>query len=197
MSLQVTDEHYHYWAAPPSASGKFASCEKKTYKTLDMLTLVQSLQSKEKKEKSERKITALLMGKLQVNQNHFKCPVVCLTFLAHTDKELKGQPCVNWILFCSGRYALPGQAGSSPSVAGDSKISDIWGAGYLGYQICKIADISDIRYLEYHASLDIGYLGYLTVSLNSLIYNRKVLSVCLSVCHEKWSLCPTVSNQVL
>ena len=45
-----------------------------------MLTLVQSLQSKEKKEKSERKITALLMGKLQVNQNDFKYPVVALTF---------------------------------------------------------------------------------------------------------------------
>ena len=73
--------------------------------------------------------------------------------------------CANLILFCSGRYALPGQAGSSPSVAGDSKISDIWGAGYLGYQICKIADISDIRYLEYHTSLDIGYLEYVTVCL--------------------------------
>ena len=63
----------------PRASGKFASCEKKTYKTLDTLTLVQSLQSKEKKEKSERKITALLMGKLQVYQIHLKCPVVGLS----------------------------------------------------------------------------------------------------------------------
>ena len=115
------------WRCPsPRASGKFANGEKKTYRTLDMLSLVQSLQSKEKKEKSERKITALLMGKLQVNQNHFKCPVVCLTFWAHTDRELKGQHCANLILFCSGRYALPGQAGSSPSVAGDAKISDIW-----------------------------------------------------------------------
>ena len=80
MSLQVRGTLPLLSCPSPRASGKFADCEKKTYKTLDMLTLVQSLQSKEKKEKSERKITALLMGKLQVNQNNFKRAVVCLTF---------------------------------------------------------------------------------------------------------------------
>ena len=68
-------------------------------------------------------------GKTSGQPESFCVPVLCLTFWAHTDKELKGQPCVNWILFCSGRHAFPGQAGSSPSAAGDSKISDIWGAG--------------------------------------------------------------------
>ena len=75
MSLQVRGTLPLLSCPSPRASGKFADCEKKTYKTL-----VQSLQSKEKKEKSERKITALLMGKLQVNQNNFKRAVVCLTF---------------------------------------------------------------------------------------------------------------------
>ena len=80
MSLQVRGTLPLLSCLSNRASGKFANCEKKTYKALDMFTLVQSLQSKEKKEKSERKITALLMGKLQVNQNHLKCPVVGLTF---------------------------------------------------------------------------------------------------------------------